>query len=84
MNYKTLDTFVTKTTQPIIKKLEIHHAIREKLHSFYVSNRIPHIIFYGSSGSGKQTIVYDFLKEIYHPTLFFQNSKILIPWFPSV
>jgi len=48
------------------KNLPIHEKIREKLHSFYVSNRIPHIIFYGSSGSGKQTIVYDFLKEIYH------------------
>ena len=48
------------------KHLPIHDKIREKLHSFYVSNRIPHIIFYGSSGSGKQTIVYDFLKEIYH------------------
>ena len=47
-------------------KLHIHQAIREKLHSFYVSNRIPHIIFYGSSGSGKQTIVNDFLREIYH------------------
>jgi DNA polymerase III delta prime subunit len=48
------------------QKLPIHENIRERLHSFYVSNRIPHIIFYGSSGAGKQTIVYDFLKEIYH------------------
>jgi len=48
------------------KKLNIHENIRKKLHLFYVSNRIPHIIFYGTSGSGKQTIVYDFLKEIYH------------------
>ena len=48
------------------QKLHIHQPIREKLHSFYVSNRIPHIIFYGSSGSGKQTIVNDFLREIYH------------------
>ena len=47
------------------KKLNIHENIRKKLHLFYVSNRIPHIIFYGTSGSGKQTIVYDFLKEIY-------------------
>ena len=52
------------TNQP--QKLNIHQPIREKLHSFYVSNRIPHIIFYGASGSGKQTIVNDFLKEIYH------------------
>jgi hypothetical protein len=62
MNYKPLDVLV----KPTIKKLPIHDKIREKLHSFYVSNRIPHIIFYGSSGCGKQTIVYDFLKEIYH------------------
>ena len=48
------------------QKLNIHQSIREKLHSFYVSNRIPHIIFYGASGSGKQTIVNDFLREIYH------------------
>ena len=52
--------------QNLPKKLNIHENIRQKLHSFYVSNRIPHIIFYGTSGSGKQTIVYDFLKEIYH------------------
>jgi len=61
MNYKPLDSITNKNS-----KIYIHANIREKLHSFYVSNRIPHIIFYGSSGSGKQTIVYDFLKEIYH------------------
>ena len=49
-----------------IHRLNIHEDIRNKLHSFYITNRIPHLIFYGSSGSGKQTIVYDFLKEIYH------------------
>ena len=48
------------------KKLPIHENIKQQLRSFYHSNRIPHIIFYGTSGSGKQTIVYDFLKEIYH------------------
>jgi replication-associated recombination protein RarA len=46
--------------------LPIHQDIKDRLHSFYISNRIPHIIFYGSSGSGKQTIVNEFLKEIYH------------------
>jgi replication-associated recombination protein RarA len=46
-------------------KINIHEDIRKKLHSFYISNRIPNIIFYGSSGSGKQTVVHDFLKEIY-------------------
>jgi hypothetical protein len=46
--------------------LPIHQDIKDRLHSFYISNRIPHIIFYGSSVSGKQTIVNEFLKEIYH------------------
>ena len=62
MNYIPLDIPIPKP----IQRLPIHDKIREKLHSFYVSNRIPHIIFYGSSGCGKQIIVYDFLKEIYH------------------
>jgi len=62
MNYIPLDIPIPKPVQ----RLPIHDKIREKLHSFYISNRIPHTIFYGSSGSGKQTIVYDFLKEIYH------------------
>ena len=56
----------TNNNTTTTKKLNIHENIRQKLQSFYISNRIPHIIFYGISGSGKQTIVYDFLKEIYH------------------
>ena len=60
----SVSTLVSASTSS--NKLNIHENIRQKLHSFYVSNRIPHIIFYGTSGSGKQTIVYDFLKEIYH------------------
>lgn len=46
--------------------LPIHQNIRKTLHLFYSTNRIPHIIFYGSPGSGKQTLVYEFLREIYH------------------
>jgi DNA polymerase III delta prime subunit len=42
-----------------------HQKIHEKLDSFHQSNRIPHIIFHGSSGSGKRTIVNDFLLKIY-------------------
>ena len=70
MNSNTEETTIwkignSKKESIISKKLIIHESIRQKLHSFYVSNRIPHIIFYGSSGSGKQTLVHDFLKEIY-------------------
>jgi len=45
--------------------LRVHESIQQKLISFYRTKRIPHIIFYGSSGCGKHTIVYDFLKLIY-------------------
>jgi hypothetical protein len=45
--------------------MEIHATIIEKLDYFYTSNKIPHIIFHGSSGSGKRTIVNDFLNKIY-------------------
>lgn len=45
--------------------LIIHQEIKKKLHDFYESNRIPHIIFYGPSGCGKQTLIREFLKKVY-------------------
>jgi Cdc6-like AAA superfamily ATPase len=39
--------------------------IVDKLDYFYRSNRIPHLIFHGSSGSGKRTIVDNFILKIY-------------------
>ena len=47
-------------------KLNIHNNIIEKLHSFIKHNRIPNILFYGPSGSGKKTIVDDFINKIYN------------------
>jgi DNA polymerase III delta prime subunit len=46
--------------------LEIHNKIYEKLDYFHKSNKIPHIIFHGSSGSGKRQIVDNFLNQIYN------------------
>jgi len=40
-------------------------TITDKLDRFYESEKIPHIIFHGSSGTGKQTIVNYFLSKIY-------------------
>ena len=42
-----------------------HHKIYDKLDYFYKNNKIPHIIFHGISGSGKRTIVNDFIQQIY-------------------
>ena len=45
--------------------LPIHEHIKEKLDYFFKNRKIPHIIFHGPSGSGKRTIVHDFIHMIY-------------------
>lgn len=45
--------------------LPIHQKIIAKLDYFHQQNKIPHIIFHGTSGSGKRTIVDQFLHKIY-------------------
>jgi DNA polymerase III delta prime subunit len=45
--------------------IQIHKNIYQKLDYFYESNKIPHLLFHGASGSGKRTIVHHFLNKIY-------------------
>jgi len=45
--------------------LHIHEEVKDKLKYFYVAGKIPNIIFHGSSGSGKRTIVNEFIELIY-------------------
>ena len=45
--------------------LNLHENIRNKLNGFYISQRIPHLLFHGSPGTGKRTLVYDFIHKIY-------------------
>lgn len=45
--------------------IPIHKSVKDRLDSFYESKKIPHIIFHGSSGTGKRTIVHEFLNKIY-------------------
>jgi len=49
---------------PIIPIL--HQNIRKKLDVFLASSRIPHLLFHGASGTGKRTLVYDFVNKIYN------------------
>ena len=46
--------------------LQIHTNIMAKLKYFYQVHKIPNIIFHGSSGCGKRTIVNDFINIIYN------------------
>jgi len=45
--------------------INIHKNIYQKLDYFYETNKIPHLLFHGASGSGKRTIVHHFLSKIY-------------------
>lgn len=42
-----------------------HESVHKKLDYFFTSKEIPHIIFHGSSGTGKRTILHNFLYKIY-------------------
>ena len=46
--------------------LNIHESIKEKLEYFYNVHKIPNILFHGSSGCGKRTLVNDFINKIYN------------------
>jgi len=46
--------------------LNIHENIKDKLDYFYTIHKIPNIIFHGPSGSGKRTIVHEFIHKIYN------------------
>jgi len=48
-----------------VKRLVIHQSIAHRLEEFIAKNQIPHIIFHGPSGAGKQTLVREFIKRIY-------------------
>lgn len=49
-----------------MNSLSFHKNIYNKLDGFIQKNNIPHIIFHGNSGSGKRTIVNDFINKIYN------------------
>jgi DNA polymerase III delta prime subunit len=47
-------------------QLNIHQSIKDKLEYFHKVHKIPNIIFHGSSGCGKRTIVNNFINTIYN------------------
>ena len=53
-------------------------AIKKRLDQFYISKKIPHLIFHGASGSGKRTIVHEFLLKIYNEDKAIMKSNIML------
>jgi len=58
-----MNQYITETSSMIPN---IHSKIKQKLDSFLVANRIPHLLFHGASGTGKRTLVYEFVNKIYN------------------
>ena len=50
----------------LAKEYDLHHKIKLKLNHFIETNKIPHIIFYGPNGSGKKTLLLEFINKIYN------------------
>jgi hypothetical protein len=48
--------------------LEIHKDIKKKLNNFLKDNNVPHLLFYGPCGSGKKTLVNEYIHSIYPNT----------------
>lgn len=45
--------------------IDIHANIRSRLSAFLAQDSIPNMIFHGPTGSGKRTLVYDYVSQIY-------------------
>lgn len=45
--------------------LNIHQTIKDKLNYFYDIHKIPNLLFHGPSGSGKRTLLNEFINKIY-------------------
>jgi hypothetical protein len=45
--------------------LEIHNDIKNKLNYFKEKNKLPNIIIHGPVGSGKKTLLFEFINNIY-------------------
>ena len=80
-NMQNIFSLANSDNQPnhnIKPNIDIHHSIYDKLNHFNKTNKIPHIIFHGVSGSGKRTIVNNFLNTIYDNDKSRMKSNIMI------
>ena len=57
--------------------LEIHKNIEERLDNFITNRKIPNLLFHGPNGSGKRTIVYNFIDKIYNNNKELKQNYVL-------
>jgi hypothetical protein len=58
--------------------LVIHEDITKKLGTFIDNKKIPNLIFHGTSGSGKKTILFNFLKNVYKNETDYMKNYVMI------
>ncbi len=58
--------------------LPIHTNIVQKLNNFIDNKKIPNLIFHGTSGSGKKTLLFNFLKEVYRNETNYMKNYVMI------
>jgi DNA polymerase III delta prime subunit len=57
--------------------LVIHEEIEKKLDNFIENKKIPNLIFHGSSGVGKKTMLFNFTKKIYKNNLLYMKNYVM-------
>lgn len=48
-----------------MEQVDIHDKIKTRLSNFIENKKVPNIIFYGETGSGKKTLLREFLRNLY-------------------
>ena len=66
VNISSTDSKSNDMCDKNIENLDIHNDIKNKLNYFIKIKKIPNIIFHGVSGCGKNTLVNNFIHDIYH------------------
>lgn len=69
-----MDVAVKQST-PEIECVDSLSSIHQKLDYFIMTGKIPNIIFHGSAGTGKKTIVFNFIDKIYKTTKIIENQN---------
>jgi DNA polymerase III delta prime subunit len=57
--------------------LHVHETIVSKLNNYIIQKKIPNLLFHGVAGSGKKTILFDFLKSVYGDNKKFIQNYIM-------
>ena len=65
-NHLRCTPYIKTSSEQRAQEEPVTFACSRKLDYFLKNNKVPHIIFHGASGTGKKTIVHNFIRKIYH------------------